>query len=111
MTQSTEGLPFRLDQFLGSRPVGRRRERQRLVPALRDGDTTFAVITGIGGAGKSTLATRAANCLESAGFRVVPVRVERDKGPIETGASTLTRLIGALDDAFIQSGAMTCIAR
>ncbi len=60
--------------------VGRRRERQRLVPALRDGDTTFAVLTGIGGAGKSTLATRAANRLESAGFAVVPVRVEDSRG-------------------------------
>jgi hypothetical protein len=84
--------------------VGRRRERQRLVPALIDGDTTFAVITGIGGAGKSTLATRAANRLESAGFQVVPVRVEGGKGPLEAGRATLTRLIGALDDAFIQAG-------
>ena len=84
--------------------VGRRRERQRLVPALRDGDTTFAVITGIGGAGKSTLATRAANRLESAGFRVVPVRAEEAAGPLEAGRATLTRLIGALDDAFIQAG-------
>ncbi len=84
--------------------VGRRRERQRLVPALRDGDTTFAVITGIGGAGKSTLATRAANRLASAGFEVVPVRVEGGRGPLEAGRTTLTRLIGALDDAFIRAG-------
>jgi hypothetical protein len=60
--------------------VGRRRERQRLVPSLGDGNTTFAVITGIGGAGKSTLATRAANRLESAGFRVVPVRAGGARG-------------------------------
>ncbi len=84
--------------------VGRRRERQRLIPALRDGDTTFAVLTGIGGAGKSTLATRAANRLQSAGFEVVPVRVEEGRGPLEAGQMTLTRLIGALDDAFIRAG-------
>jgi tetratricopeptide (TPR) repeat protein len=84
--------------------VGRRRERQRLVPALRDGDTTFAVITGIGGAGKSTLATRAANRLATAEFQVVPVRVEGGRGPLEAGRATLTRLIGELDDAFIQAG-------
>jgi tetratricopeptide (TPR) repeat protein len=82
--------------------VGRRRERQQLVPALRYGDTTFALITGIGGAGKSTLATRAANLLASAGFRIVPIRVEEGKGPLGSGQSTLTRLIGELDDAFIQ---------
>ncbi len=84
--------------------VGRRRERQRLIPALRDGDTTFAVITGIGGAGKSTLATRAANRLKSAGFEVVPVRVEGGRGPLEAGRAALTRLIGELDDAFIRAG-------
>jgi tetratricopeptide (TPR) repeat protein len=83
--------------------IGRRRELQRLVPALREGETTFAVLTGIGGAGKSTLATRAANRLQSAGFRVVPVRVEKDeRGPAESGRALLTRLTGALDDAFIQ---------
>jgi tetratricopeptide (TPR) repeat protein len=84
--------------------VGRRRERQRLVPSLRDGDTTFALITGIGGAGKSTLATRAANRLESVGFQVVAVRVAEAAGPLEAGETTLTRLIGEFDDAFIQAG-------
>jgi tetratricopeptide (TPR) repeat protein len=83
--------------------VGRRREGQRLVPALRDGDTTFALITGIGGAGKSTLATRAANKLESAGFRVVAVRVAEAAGPLDAGEATLTQLIGEFDDAFIQA--------
>ena len=33
--------------------IGRRHEIQRLVPALRDGETTFAVLTGIGGAGRA----------------------------------------------------------
>ena len=85
--------------------IGRRRELQRLVPALRDGETTFAVLTGIGGAGKSTLATRVANRLESAGFRAVPVRAAPDdRGPAEAGRSLLSRLTGAIDDAFIQAG-------
>ena len=85
--------------------IGRRHEIQRLVPALREGETTFAVLTGIGGAGKSTLATRAANRLESAGFRAVPVRAAKDeRGPAESGRALLTRLIGELDDAFIQAG-------
>ncbi|MDR3635324.1 MAG: tetratricopeptide repeat protein [Isosphaeraceae bacterium] len=85
--------------------IGRRHELQRLVPALRDGETTFAVLTGIGGAGKSTLATRAANRLESAGFHAVPVRAENDvRGPAEAGRALLTRLTGALDDEFIRVG-------
>ena len=85
--------------------IGRRREIQRLVPALRERETTFAVLTGIGGAGKSTLATRAANRLESAGFRAVPVRAEKDeRGPAESARALLSRLIGELDDAFIQAG-------
>ena len=84
--------------------IGRRHEIQRLVPALRDGETTFAVLTGIGGAGKSTLATRATNRLESAGFRAVPVRAEKDeRGPAESGRALLTRLTGAIDDEFIRA--------
>src|SRR5262249_15702953 len=53
---------------------------------------------------KSTLATRAANRLQPAGFEVVPVRVEGGRGPLEAGRAALTRLIGALDDAFIRKG-------
>ena len=84
--------------------IGRRHEIQRLVPALRDGETTFAVLTGIGGAGKSTLATRVTNYLESAGFRAVPVRAAKDeRGPAESGRALLTRLTGAIDDEFIRA--------
>ena len=83
--------------------IGRRREIQRLMPALREGKVTFAVMTGIGGAGKSTLATRAANRLESDGFRVVSVRVQNDdRGPKDAGRALLSRLIGALDDEFLR---------
>ena len=83
--------------------IGRRRERQRLVPALRDGDTTFAVITGLGGAGKSTLATRAANRLQAAGFRIVPIRTPASLTPREAAQATLTRIIGALDHEFLRA--------
>ncbi len=80
--------------------IGRRREGQRLVPALRDGDKTFAVLTGIGGAGKSTLATRAANRLAEAGFRVVPVRVDEGPDPATQGRSATLKLFTALATAF-----------
>ena len=81
--------------------VGRRREGQRLVPTLRDGDVTLAVITGLGGAGKSTLATRAANRLKAAGFRVVPVRAVGGDRPADGARQTLTKLIDALDRSFL----------
>jgi hypothetical protein len=34
--------------------VGRRREQQRLLPALRSGDLQVVIITSLGGSGKST---------------------------------------------------------
>ena len=69
---------------LGEGFIGRRREIHRLVPALRDGSTTFAVLTGIGGR-ESTLATRAANRL-AAGFRAVPIlREARPAAPARPG--------------------------
>jgi hypothetical protein len=84
--------------------VGRRREGQRLVPALRDGDVTLAVITGLGGAGKSTLATRAANRLDAAGVRVVPVRAVAGDHPADGARQTLSKLIDALDRSFLAEG-------
>ncbi|HEY1379180.1 MAG TPA: CHAT domain-containing protein, partial [Gemmataceae bacterium] len=51
--------------------VGRRREQQRLVPALRTGETLFVLLHGMGGQGKSTLATRIAGRLKPQGFRFV----------------------------------------
>jgi tetratricopeptide (TPR) repeat protein len=84
--------------------VGRRREVQGLMPAVRHGDTTFAVITGIGGSGKSTLATRAANRLHAVGYRVVPVRIREQPTPTESAQDTMSRLIEALGDAFLLEG-------
>ncbi|MFO1484993.1 MAG: CHAT domain-containing protein [Verrucomicrobiaceae bacterium] len=57
--------------------VGRRRLLQRLRPGLRDGDIQVLLLTGIGGAGKSTLATRLANRCGLEGFHVVPVKAGR----------------------------------
>jgi CHAT domain len=48
--------------------VGRRREQQRLLPALRSGDLQILIITGLGGSGKSALATRLARKLETYGL-------------------------------------------
>jgi tetratricopeptide (TPR) repeat protein len=84
--------------------VGRRRQLQQLVPAFRDGETTFAVITGLGGAGKSTLATRAANHLERAGFRILPVCTATGSSPAECARGTLVKLIDTLDNAFLKEG-------
>ncbi|MCK4342290.1 MAG: tetratricopeptide repeat protein [Phycisphaerae bacterium] len=84
--------------------VGRRREGQKLIPALRDGRTTVAVLTGIGGAGKSTLATRAANRLVADGFRLLPVRVEEGDDPGKQGQMAVTKLIEAFARAFLAAG-------
>jgi hypothetical protein len=69
--------------------VGRRREQQRLVPALRDGDITFLLLHGVGGQGKSTLATRLVGRLRGAGFDVRAVLTRRQEG--ETAASCAAR--------------------
>lgn len=83
--------------------VGRRRQIQALLPLLRRGTARMAVLTGLGGAGKSTLATRAANRLASEGFRVVPVRVPEKAGsPAEAGRQTVVKVIDALERAFVQ---------
>ncbi|MBV9279851.1 MAG: CHAT domain-containing protein, partial [Chloroflexi bacterium] len=52
--------------------VGRRREIQKLLPALREGRIRVLLLTGLGGAGKSTLATRLARKLQTDGFIPIP---------------------------------------
>jgi tetratricopeptide (TPR) repeat protein len=59
--------------------VGRRRLLQRTLPALRIGEKTVLLFTGIGGAGKSTLATRLANWLARDGFHVVALQGRREE--------------------------------
>jgi hypothetical protein len=60
--------------------VGRRREQQQLVPALRTGKTTFLLLHGVGGQGKSTLATRLVDRLRYGGFDVRAVLTRRQPG-------------------------------
>ena len=59
--------------------VGRRRLLQKTRPALRSGETTILLLTGIGGAGKSTVATRLANRYIGDGYRVVALQARRDE--------------------------------
>ena len=74
--------------------VGRRREQQRLLPALRSGDLQVLIITGLGGSGKSTLATRLARKLETSGFILIPVPSSKEN-PLNSA-----RLLQAFGDAF-----------
>ena len=74
--------------------VGRRREQQRLLPALRSGDLQVVIITGMGGSGKSALATWLARKLETYGFIPIPVPSSKEN-PLNTA-----RLLQAFGDAF-----------
>ena len=58
--------------------VGRRREQQRLLAALRDGSLQTVIITGLGGSGKSALATRLAWKLKGDGFAPIAVPSSRE---------------------------------
>ncbi|HUS76040.1 MAG TPA: tetratricopeptide repeat protein, partial [Methanothrix sp.] len=74
--------------------VGRRREQQRLLPALKSGDIDVLIITGLGGSGKSALATRLARKLETSGFIPIPVASSKEN-PLNS-----TRLLQAFGDAY-----------
>ena len=75
--------------------VGRRREQQRLFASLRDGSLRTVIITGLGGSGKSSLATRLAWKLKGDGFTPIAVPSSRDK-PL-----TGDLLLRTLSDAFL----------
>lgn len=81
--------------------VGRRREQQELYPALRDGTKTFIVLTGIGGAGKSTLATRVVSKLEASGFTVVPILATHGFDQKFNGADTLRRMLASFSEKIL----------
>jgi tetratricopeptide (TPR) repeat protein len=53
--------------------LDRRRDLQRLTPALRDGGARALIITGPDGVGKSALATRLARMLVPAGYSILPI--------------------------------------
>jgi hypothetical protein len=74
--------------------VGRRRELQRLLPALRSGDLQLLLITGLGGSGKSTLATRLARKFETYGFLPIPLSSSKEN-PLSSA-----RLLQAFGEAF-----------
>jgi tetratricopeptide (TPR) repeat protein len=78
--------------------IGRRRELQELLPALREGSLQTVLIAGLGGAGKSTLATRIARKLETDDFISIPVPSSRDN-PLSAA-----RLIQICNDAFLAAG-------
>jgi len=75
--------------------VGRRREQQRLLAALRDGSLQTVIIIGLGGSGKSSLATRLAWKLKGDGFTPIAVPSSREK-PL-----TGDLLLRTLGDAFL----------
>ena len=75
--------------------VGRKREQQRLLASLRDGSLQTVIITGLGGSGKSSLATRLAWKLKGDGF--TPIAVPSSKEKPLTG----DLLLRTLGDAFL----------
>ena len=78
--------------------LGRRREQQALLPSLRSGDLQAVVLTGLGGAGKSTLATRLARKLQADGWKPLAVPSSTEK-PLSTGL-----LLQTLGEAFLKAG-------
>jgi tetratricopeptide (TPR) repeat protein len=78
--------------------IGRRREIQELLPALRESSLQTVLITGLGGTGKSTLATRLARKLEADGFIPIPVPSSKDN-PLSAA-----RLMQICGDAFLEAG-------
>jgi hypothetical protein len=77
--------------------VARRREQQRFLPALRSGALQVLILTGLGGSGKSALATRLARKIEAEGFTLIPVSSSRDN-PLN-----VSRLLEACINAFLKS--------
>ncbi|MBV9790132.1 MAG: tetratricopeptide repeat protein [Chloroflexi bacterium] len=77
--------------------VGRRRELQRLLPDLREGKLSTLIITGLGGAGKSTLATRLARKLEAEGW--YPIAIPSTEQQPLSAATLLQRCGDAFRDA------------
>ncbi len=77
--------------------VNRRRDLERLIPAMREGSARAVVITGPKGAGKSALATSVAQRLTSEGYKLIPVYGSRHN-PI-SATRVFEACISALDSA------------
>ena len=78
--------------------IGRRRELQQLLPDLRTGSAQLTILTGLGGAGKSTLATRLARKLEADGWTPIAMS-SSDDVPLSAAA-----LLEACGDVFLACG-------
>jgi tetratricopeptide (TPR) repeat protein len=76
--------------------VGRRRDVQRLLPALREGALTAVVITGLQGSGKSVLAVWLAGALEADGFHIISLYSSKEN-PLSAA-----RLMEAISSAFLR---------
>jgi tetratricopeptide (TPR) repeat protein len=79
--------------------VGRRREQQKILPALRNGTIQALILTGIGGSGKSSLATKIALKLKAEGYNLIPISSSRDY-PLNAAS-----LLDACRVAFYQAAA------
>jgi hypothetical protein len=78
--------------------LGRRRELQGLIPGLREGKKLqVLILSGLGGSGKSALATRIARKLETEKFVIIPIPSSQND-PLNAG-----RLIESSIEAFRQS--------
>lgn len=77
--------------------VNRRREQQRLLPALRDGTVRAVIITGPEGTGKSAMAAHLAKEMKESGFFLIPLQSSKDN-PLITA-----RLIEACTTAFLMA--------
>jgi tetratricopeptide (TPR) repeat protein len=78
--------------------IGRRRELQRLLPGLRAGELQAVVLTGLGGAGKSTLATRLVLKLKADGWTPIALSSSTET-PLSAG-----QLLTACGQAFLDAG-------
>lgn len=84
--------------------IGRRRDVWKVLRAMRRGEPTVAFFWGLGGVGKSTLATRVANRLGDDGFHILPVRVPNGDDPATIGRETHSKLVDAIERAFKKAG-------
>lgn len=79
--------------------VGRRREQQKILPALRNGTIQVLILTGIGGSGKSSLATKIALKLKAEGYNLIPIPSSKNN-PLNAA-----KLLDACSTAFHQAAA------